>query len=317
MLIPKEGSCIRVFGIKQENKFNNRSKRMILKNPRILIDKVDKDEKLLLELIFKSRELKNKKNLFKIIKGLSEEHYFLFFLCFSLGLMLFKNKHLVKDKKLARKALKIHDNWRNTLFEKEMKIFDNLSEFLKKLAKKTKIKDIEDFYYLEIGEFEKVLEGNFNNELKKKINRRKKGFAYIFFPNKIKIIEDSKTLIELENWFKEELSSNILRGIVVFKDKNKIKIKGRVKIVKNPRAKIKARRNMILVAIQTTPDFIPIIKNFSGIITDEGGITCHAAIISREFKIPCIVGAKIATKVLKDGDLVEINTITGIVCILK
>jgi len=52
-------------------------------------------------------------------------------------------------------------------------------------------------------------------------------------------------------------------------------------------------------------------------VTDEGGITCHAAIISRELKKPCIIGTKIATKVLKDGDLVEVDADKGIVKILK
>jgi pyruvate,water dikinase len=61
----------------------------------------------------------------------------------------------------------------------------------------------------------------------------------------------------------------------------------------------------------TSPDFIPILKKVSAIITDEGGITCHAAIVSRELKIPCIVGTKIATKVLKDGDVVEVDAQKG------
>ena len=53
------------------------------------------------------------------------------------------------------------------------------------------------------------------------------------------------------------------------------------------------------------------------IIADEGGLTCHAAIISREFKIPCIIGTKVATEVLKDGDFVEVDANQGIVRVLK
>ncbi len=322
MLIPREGSHIRVIGIKQEEKFRNRIKRAVLRNSTILMNKVKEDEELLLELIsiseeIKNQKIKNQKNLFKIIKKLLEKHYFLFFLCFSLGAVLFENKHLVKDKKLARKVLKIHDNWRNTLFEKEMGILDKLEEFLKNLAIEIKIKDFEDLYYLEIKEFEKVLRDGFiTNELKKRIYRRKKGFAYISFPNKIKIIEDHKILKELEDYFKEDLSTNVLKGTVGFRGKNKI-IKGKARIVKDPRTKIKIEQNTILIVLQTTPDFVPIIKNFSGIIADEGGITSHAAIISREFKIPCIIGTQVATKVLKDGDLVEMDTEKGIVKILK
>jgi len=58
-------------------------------------------------------------------------------------------------------------------------------------------------------------------------------------------------------------------------------------------------------------------KRASAIVTDEGGITCHAAIIARELKVPCVIGTKIATQVLKDGDLVEVNANQGIVKILK
>jgi pyruvate,water dikinase len=63
----------------------------------------------------------------------------------------------------------------------------------------------------------------------------------------------------------------------------------------------------------TRPDFSPILGKAAGIITNEGSITCHAAIISRELNIPCIIGTNIATKVLKDGDLVEVDADKGIV----
>ena len=53
------------------------------------------------------------------------------------------------------------------------------------------------------------------------------------------------------------------------------------------------------------------------IVTNEGGLTCHAAIIARELKKPCVIGTKIATKVLKDGDLVEVDANKGIVNIVK
>jgi pyruvate,water dikinase len=58
-------------------------------------------------------------------------------------------------------------------------------------------------------------------------------------------------------------------------------------------------------------------KMASAIITEDGGMTCHAAIVARELGRPCITGIKIATKVLKDGDLVEIDADNGIVKIIK
>ena len=67
----------------------------------------------------------------------------------------------------------------------------------------------------------------------------------------------------------------------------------------------------------TRPEFVPLMKRASAIVTDEGGITCHAAIVSRELNIPCIIGTKIVTKVLKDGDEVEVDADNGVVKIIK
>ena len=58
-------------------------------------------------------------------------------------------------------------------------------------------------------------------------------------------------------------------------------------------------------------------RKAAAIITDEGGITSHAAIVSREYGIPCIVGTENATKVLKDGDRVEVDAIKGLVKIIQ
>ena len=69
---------------------------------------------------------------------------------------------------------------------------------------------------------------------------------------------------------------------------------------------------MILVASMTTPELLPAIKKAAAIVTDEGGITSHAAIVSTEMHKPCIVGTKIATKVFKDRDFVEVDAEEGI-----
>ena len=67
----------------------------------------------------------------------------------------------------------------------------------------------------------------------------------------------------------------------------------------------------------TVPYFEQVLTRAAAIVTDEGGITVHAAIFAREFKIPCIVGTKIATQILKDGDWVEVDANKGVVKILK
>ena len=67
----------------------------------------------------------------------------------------------------------------------------------------------------------------------------------------------------------------------------------------------------ILVTGMTTPNFVPAMKRAGAIVTNDGGITCHAAIVSRELGVPCIIGTRMATKILKDGDLVEVNANDG------
>jgi len=93
--------------------------------------------------------------------------------------------------------------------------------------------------------------------------------------------------------------------------------KGVVKIVTHPDHINKINQGDILVAQMTLPSFISAMQKASAFVTDEGGITCHAAIIARELKKPCVIGTKIATKVLKDGDLVEVDANRGIVKIIK
>jgi phosphohistidine swiveling domain-containing protein len=95
------------------------------------------------------------------------------------------------------------------------------------------------------------------------------------------------------------------------------KVKGRVKILIDPHSKVSFAKDSILVTGMTTPDFMPHLKKVKAIITDEGGITCHAAIISRELGIPCIIGTRSATQTLKDGDFIEVDANRGVAKLLK
>lgn len=94
-------------------------------------------------------------------------------------------------------------------------------------------------------------------------------------------------------------------------------VRGIVSIILNPRLGKKFKKGTILVTGMTTPDFIPLMRVAAAIITDEGGMTCHAAIVARELGIPCVIGTKIATKVLQDGDMVEVDATGGIVRKIK
>ena len=91
------------------------------------------------------------------------------------------------------------------------------------------------------------------------------------------------------------------------------KVRGCVKIVYSYKDMGKVNRGDILVAYMTSPRLMPALLKCGAIITNDGGLTCHAAIIARELNKPCIIGTKIATKVLKDGDIVEVDANKGIV----
>jgi phosphohistidine swiveling domain-containing protein len=88
---------------------------------------------------------------------------------------------------------------------------------------------------------------------------------------------------------------------------------GTVKIVIRPSDMEKMKQGDILVSIATDPDIVPAMKKAAAIVTEQGGVTSHAAIVSREMNIPCVIGTKIATRVLKDGDRVEVDANKGIV----
>lgn len=88
-------------------------------------------------------------------------------------------------------------------------------------------------------------------------------------------------------------------------------------IVKDRSELSKVKKGDILVARLTTPDFVMAMEKAAAIVTDIGGLTSHAAIVSRELGIPCVVGTETATQILKDDDLVEVDANKGIVKIIK
>tara|TARA_Y100000310_G_scaffold345831_1_gene470790 strand:+ start:13193 stop:14698 length:1506 start_codon:yes stop_codon:yes gene_type:complete len=95
------------------------------------------------------------------------------------------------------------------------------------------------------------------------------------------------------------------------------KATGTVKVLKSATEIDKIEKGDVLVAVMTRPDYIPAMKKAAAIVTDEGGVTCHAAIVSRELGIPCVIATKIATQALKDGMQVEVNADHGIVNIKR
>lgn len=92
---------------------------------------------------------------------------------------------------------------------------------------------------------------------------------------------------------------------------------GSVRIVLGRKDFEKVKHGDVIVASMTRPEYASVLKRASAIITNEGSVTCHAAIVSRELGIPCIIGTQNATRVLHDGDLVEVDADRGIITVLE
>jgi phosphohistidine swiveling domain-containing protein len=107
--------------------------------------------------------------------------------------------------------------------------------------------------------------------------------------------------------------SDSVKGTIAFKGF----VKGYAKIVHFVSELDKVKKGDILVTQMTFPSFIAAMNRASAFVTDEGGITCHAAIVAREMKKPCITGTKIATKIFKDNDLIEVDANKGMVRKIK
>jgi phosphoenolpyruvate synthase/pyruvate phosphate dikinase len=107
--------------------------------------------------------------------------------------------------------------------------------------------------------------------------------------------------------------TNEIRGKVAYSGHTK----GKARLIFDAKDFFRLKRGEILITSMTSPHMVPIMKKAAAFVTDEGGITCHAAIMSRELKKPCVIGTKIATQIFKDGDLVDVDANRGIVKIIK
>jgi pyruvate, water dikinase len=88
---------------------------------------------------------------------------------------------------------------------------------------------------------------------------------------------------------------------------------GTVRVLRSAAEMDQLKKGEILVTSMTTPDMVPAMSESAAIVTDEGGMTCHAAIVSRELGVPCVVGTREATKVLTNGMEVTVDGKTGVV----
>lgn len=156
-------------------------------------------------------------------------------------------------------------------------------------------------------------------KIKKDLENRKKG-SFIYYPYAGR---ERQGFVDYNKLKKETL--NLYQQVSNLESLDSIKgqcgapgkVTGKIRVIIYQRDFKNFKKGEILVSGMTRPEFMPLMQRAKGIITDEGGITCHAAIVSRELKLPCVIGTKVATQILKDGDIVEINAFSGIVKVVK
>lgn len=216
-----------------------------------------------------------------------------------------KNRELLDLLKIADAIFTIHDRRKEHMTQ----AITYLELILSEIAKRFAI-PLEDLHYIRTSELQDL--PGIWSELKK----RREHSVFILLPEgEVPVLSG----LEAKQYF-EKIEKNKKVDVVSEIKGNGAspgKVRGIVRVCRGEKELSKMQEGDILVACMTQPEFLPALKKAKAVITDEGGITCHAAIISRELGIPCVIGAKIATKVLQDGDLVEVDANKGVVTIIK
>ncbi|MDP2749308.1 MAG: PEP/pyruvate-binding domain-containing protein [Nanoarchaeota archaeon] len=229
-----------------------------------------------------------------------------------------ERNHLIKKLKLDKDAKRIYDIAAEIVFlkgyRKDCSFFGSyvLAQVLKEMAKRLNISS-EEIYLLMNDEFEDIFVRG------KKLNHdelnARKGYVILYRKagKKRQILKGKKA--------KEFFKGLRIKETVIEMDVKELhgtcacsgSAKGNVKIINKVEDMPKMNKGDILVAHTTFPSLVPAMKKAAAIISEDGGMTCHAAIVAREMKTPCLTGIKNATKILKDGDYIEIDADKGIV----
>ncbi len=225
---------------------------------------------------------------------------------------------------LAKKAktfkpYKINDNFLNIMSQlfswqderkaNLLKSIHTSQPVLFELAKRVSLSETSIVFMLP-DEVDKIQNIQFQKELK---DREILFVDYSKRKGDVMLLINEKAQSFVNNREDKHKSSTDIKGSIAFKGK----AKGKVRICLSLESIKSFKEGEVLVASMTRPEYLNAMQKAVAFVTDEGGITCHAAIVARELKKPCIIGTKIATKVLKDGDFVEVNANLGTVTIIK
>jgi phosphohistidine swiveling domain-containing protein len=216
-----------------------------------------------------------------------------------------KKLKLDKQTVLEIEILDFFSYWQDQRKKANMIANGIIDQFVRELSKRIKI----DYWLLKHLTPEEFIAAALGGEIDKKLLAKRLRFSVsVILPNKINIL----AFPGAEELYKKMFPSNyrksqVIKGVIA----NKGKVKGKVRVVTSSKQFSSFRPGEILVASMTRPDYAIILSKAAAIVTNEGGLTCHAAIASRELSIPCVIATKIATKVFKTGDLIEVDANKG------
>lgn len=162
--------------------------------------------------------------------------------------------------------------------------------------------------------WEEIIAKNFDRG---ELQRRKEGCVIFWQSDKTDVYSGTQAIQMRVDFKKSLIGEKLEKKEVPGVSASGGRVTGRVVVVSDVSQFGKVKEGDILVSMMTRPEYLPVMRLASAIVTDEGGITSHAAIVAREMKKPCVIGTKIATQILKDGDLVEVDADNGVVRILK
>lgn len=142
------------------------------------------------------------------------------------------------------------------------------------------------------------------------LRRRQQGYALRLENGMLSLVTGARALARVQ---REVVVSPKAGRVVQGKVAQHGKAVGRARIIFHKEEFHTFRKGDVLVTTMTHPEFMGILRQASAIVTDEGGITCHAAIVARELEKPCIISTNNATRIFKDGDLLEVDAEIGVV----
>lgn len=143
---------------------------------------------------------------------------------------------------------------------------------------------------------------------RRELEKRFQACALVFNQGKYQLFTGTK-VDGIENALRKHGEEGVVNGRPAYAGK----ASGRVRIVFDPSKAGNFREGEVLVTGMTRPEFLPLVKKAAAVVTDAGGMLSHAAIVARELKKVTVIGTEKATKVFKDGDLVEVDAEKGVV----